>query len=71
MDISSQISRGAAAARGDDTKSIKGTVLEWIKPKDRNIEPPISRSVKTNRGFKHELTGSLLCPVDLDWSDTQ
>jgi len=71
MVVFSQISRGAAAARADDTKSIKGAILEWIKRDGQNVEPALSRSSKTNRGFKHEVTGSLLCPVDLDWTDPQ
>lgn len=25
--------------------------------------------VKDGRGFDHELTGRLLCPVDYDWED--
>ncbi|KAG1850428.1 hypothetical protein F4604DRAFT_1592842, partial [Suillus subluteus] len=46
-------------------------VLDWISPKGEVIWPPLHRNSKINRGFKHELTGSLLCPTGLDWNDPQ
>ena len=30
----------------------------------------LSRNVKTNRGFHHPVTGSLLCPASLDWNNS-
>jgi hypothetical protein len=64
-----QIKKGASSARSDDTKSLKGAVLDWITPRGQPLNPPLSRSVKVDRGFHHERTGALLCPVDLDWSN--
>lgn len=66
-----QLRKGAAGARGDDTKSLKGAILDWITPKGQVLNPPIHRNVKYTRGFHHEVTGSLLCPADLDWSDEE
>jgi hypothetical protein len=66
-----QISKGAAGARGDDTKTVKSAILDWISPKGEAIQPPLHRNSKIDHGFNHELTGSLLCPVGLDWSDSQ
>lgn len=66
-----QIGKGAAGARGDDTKTLKSAVLDWISPKGEAIQPPLHRNSKIDRGFNHELTGSLLCPAGLDWNDPQ
>jgi hypothetical protein len=77
---SSKIQRGVSSARSDDTKSLKGAVLDWIFPRDgdmRNVLPmdplpqPLSRNVKTNRGFHHPITGALLCPAGLDYNNAE
>jgi hypothetical protein len=53
-------------------KSLKGVVLDWITPRDTgHLNPPLSRNVKTNRGFHHPVTGRLLCPTGLDWNDSE
>ncbi|KAG2738342.1 hypothetical protein P692DRAFT_20758862, partial [Suillus brevipes Sb2] len=57
----------ASGARGDDTKSLKGSVLEWIMPKGQSLVPPLSQNVKIDRGFNYKCTGALLCPAGLDW----
>ncbi|KAG2108986.1 uncharacterized protein F5147DRAFT_745644 [Suillus discolor] len=62
---------GASGARGDNTKTLKSAVLDWISPKGEAIQPPLHRNSKIDRGFNHELTGSLLCPAGLDWNDSQ
>ncbi|KIK46536.1 hypothetical protein CY34DRAFT_75837, partial [Suillus luteus UH-Slu-Lm8-n1] len=33
--------------------------------------PHLHRNSKIDRGFNHELTGSLLCPAGMDWSDPE
>lgn len=66
-----KIQKGIATARSDDTKSLKGVVLDWITPRDTALQPFLSRNVKTNRGFHHPVTGSLLCPAGLDWNDIE
>ncbi|KAG2063229.1 hypothetical protein BDR04DRAFT_1123406 [Suillus decipiens] len=53
--ISHQLTKGRSGARGDDTKSLKGSVLDWITPKGQNLIC----------GFHHEWTGTLLCPAGL------
>ncbi|KAG2032487.1 hypothetical protein BDR03DRAFT_935988 [Suillus americanus] len=65
------IGKGAAGARGDNTKTLKSAVLDWISPKGAAIQPPLHRNSKINCGFNHELTGSLLCPAGLDWKDPE
>ncbi|OBZ65520.1 hypothetical protein A0H81_14484 [Grifola frondosa] len=64
------IQRGASSARSDDTKSLKGHILDWIGTPGEAFVPPIARNIKTNRGYHHEVTGSLLCPAGLNWADS-
>ena len=66
-----QLSKGASGARADDTKSLKSAIVDWIAPSRGSLSPPLSRNVKTDRGFFHETTGSLLCPATLDWNDAE
>ncbi|KAI5988497.1 hypothetical protein EDC04DRAFT_2873243 [Pisolithus marmoratus] len=54
-----QLNKGADSARGDDAASLKSAV----KPE----EPALRSDEKDGRGFDHEVTGRLLCPVDYDW----
>ncbi|KAG2042375.1 hypothetical protein BDR03DRAFT_1006775 [Suillus americanus] len=65
------IGRGAVGTRGNDTKTLKSAVLNWISPKGEAIQPPLHRNSKIDRGFNHQLTGSLLCPAGLDWNNPQ
>ncbi|KAJ8595139.1 hypothetical protein M405DRAFT_728593 [Rhizopogon salebrosus TDB-379] len=71
LHVGELVRKGAAGARGDDTKTLKSAVLDWISPKGEAIQPPLHRNSKIDRGFNHELTGSLLCPAGLDWNDPQ
>ncbi|KAG2141981.1 hypothetical protein DEU56DRAFT_734009 [Suillus clintonianus] len=63
--------KGASGARGDDTKTLKSAILEWLVPRGQPLIPPLSRNVKSDRGFNHEVTGALLCPAGLDWSNPE
>ncbi|KAG1843767.1 hypothetical protein F4604DRAFT_1884563 [Suillus subluteus] len=69
LHVGELIGKGAAGARGDDTKTLKSAILDWISPKGEAIQPHLHRNSKLDRGFNHELTGSLLCPAGLDWHD--
>ncbi|KAF8074942.1 hypothetical protein FPV67DRAFT_1559560 [Lyophyllum atratum] len=71
MHVADMIHKGSSNARSDDTKSLKGAILDWITPRGSTLHPPLARNVKENRGFRHESTGALLCPVDLKWSDPE
>ena len=66
-----KLQKGVSSARSDDTKSLKGIVVDWITPRDGPLLPPLSRNVKMNRGFHHPVTGGLLCPAGLDWNDDE
>jgi hypothetical protein len=52
----------------DDTKGLKSAIVDWITPQGQTLDPPISRKIKTVRGFHHERTGALLCPAGLNWA---
>ncbi|KAG1888384.1 hypothetical protein F4604DRAFT_2032929 [Suillus subluteus] len=71
LHVGELIGKGAGGARGNDTKTLKSAVLDWISPKGEAIQPPLHRNSKIDRGFNHELTRSLLCPAGLDWNDTR
>ncbi|KAH6911254.1 hypothetical protein BKA70DRAFT_1099672 [Coprinopsis sp. MPI-PUGE-AT-0042] len=68
--VAELIQKGSAGARADDTKGLKGVILDWITPRGQTLQPPLMRNVKTDRGFYHPRTGELLCPTDYDWNDT-
>ncbi|KAH6907219.1 hypothetical protein BKA70DRAFT_1104875 [Coprinopsis sp. MPI-PUGE-AT-0042] len=67
--IADLIQKGSSSARADDTKGLKGVILDWITPPGEALRPPLLRNVKTDRGFFHDTTGKLLCPIGLEWSD--
>jgi len=64
-----QLQKGASGARSDDTKSLKSAIIDWLSPPGEPLRPPIARNIKIDRGFNHEVTGALLCPAGVDWSD--
>ncbi|KAG1846162.1 hypothetical protein C8R48DRAFT_616623 [Suillus tomentosus] len=65
------LGKGASGARGDDTKTLKSAVLEWLVPRGQVVIPPLSRNIKSDQGFNHEVTDALLCPAGLDWSNAE
>ena len=69
--ITSKIQRGSSGARSDDTKSLKGTIVDWITPKGEALIPCLDWNVKHDRGFHHDRTGFLLCPMGEDWNNQE
>ncbi|KAH6918194.1 hypothetical protein BKA70DRAFT_1088146 [Coprinopsis sp. MPI-PUGE-AT-0042] len=67
--VAELIQKGSSTARADDTKGLKGVIIDWITPPGEALRPPLTRNVKTDRGFYHDVTGRLLCPIGLDWKD--
>ncbi|KAH6908723.1 hypothetical protein BKA70DRAFT_1371919 [Coprinopsis sp. MPI-PUGE-AT-0042] len=67
--VAELIQKGSSTARADDTKGLKGVILDWITPPGEALRPPLTRNVKTDRGFYHDVTGRLLCPIGLDWKN--
>ncbi|KAH6879973.1 hypothetical protein BKA70DRAFT_1378292 [Coprinopsis sp. MPI-PUGE-AT-0042] len=58
--VAELIQKGSSTARADDTKGLKGVIIDWITPRGQNLEPPLMRNVKADRGFYHDRTGELL-----------
>jgi hypothetical protein len=69
IDFSLELRKGAAGARGDDAANLKPSIVSWIVDFFGNMAVPLSPTSKSDRGFEHDITGQLLCPVDFDWSD--
>ena len=66
-----KLQKGLLSARADDTKGLKGAIIDWITPPGQSLTPPIVQNVKIDCGFNHKHTGSLLCPAGLDWNDSE
>jgi hypothetical protein len=64
-----QLRKGAGGARGDDAANLKLVIVSWIVALFGNPLPPLSPNIKSDRGFEHDVTGHLLCPIDYDWTD--
>ncbi|KIJ58642.1 hypothetical protein HYDPIDRAFT_102277 [Hydnomerulius pinastri MD-312] len=71
MLVGELIQKGVNGARADDTKGMKGAIIDWITPKGQSLNPQIPRNVKSGRGFNHKRTGTLLCPAGLDWANNE
>ncbi|KIM61426.1 hypothetical protein SCLCIDRAFT_25911 [Scleroderma citrinum Foug A] len=71
ISISDLIQKGINGACADDTKGMKGAIIDWITPKGQSLTLHIPWNVKSGRGFNHERTGALLCPTGLDWNNTK
>ncbi|KAI0754542.1 hypothetical protein C8Q80DRAFT_1095221, partial [Daedaleopsis nitida] len=68
LQIGNSVQTGAASARGDDIKTLKVAVLNWLTPdRSEGLVPHIPRDQMTCRGFNHEATGKPLCPAGLDY----
>ena len=61
--ITSKIQRGSSGMRSDDTKSLKGTIVDWITLKGEVLIPHLDWNVKHDGGFYHNHTSFLLCPM--------
>ncbi|KAL4061687.1 hypothetical protein V8B97DRAFT_2027224 [Scleroderma yunnanense] len=55
--------KGTNSTKADDTKGMKGLIIDWITPKGQSLIPHIHHNVKSGHGFNHICTGALLCPV--------
>jgi hypothetical protein len=63
-----QLKKGADAARGDDTSSLKELVATWLN-QDFRPATLIKPNDKHLRGFASDICGGLLCPAEWDWAD--
>ncbi|KAG2739898.1 hypothetical protein P692DRAFT_20754663 [Suillus brevipes Sb2] len=68
-DMLKKLKKGADAARGDDTSSLKDLVAGWVNQEFRPT-PLIRPDDKHSRGFANDVCGKLLCPAEWDWDQT-
>ncbi|KIK32505.1 hypothetical protein CY34DRAFT_19004 [Suillus luteus UH-Slu-Lm8-n1] len=67
-DMLKKLKRGADAARGDDTSTLKDLVASWVN-QDFRPSHLLRSDDKHSRGFVHDICGKLLCPAEWDWND--
>lgn len=66
-----QLRKGASGARGDDTANLKPAIVSWVLALFPQPVVLLSPTIKSDRGFEHEITGRLLCPIEYDWLDQE
>ncbi|KAG2050583.1 hypothetical protein BDR06DRAFT_983905 [Suillus hirtellus] len=54
------LGKGASGAQGDNTKTLKSAVLEWLVPRGQAVIPPLFWNIKSDCRFNHEVTSALL-----------
>ncbi|KAG1717552.1 hypothetical protein EDB19DRAFT_1922582 [Suillus lakei] len=65
----SKLNESSDGARGDDSAGLKCAVADWLMEGTPAPNPAIHKRDKSGRGFYHDVTGRLMCPVDYDWSN--
>ncbi|KAG2745790.1 hypothetical protein P692DRAFT_201719517 [Suillus brevipes Sb2] len=67
-DMIKKLKKGADAARGDDTSTLKDLIATWIN-QDFRPSALLRPDDKQLRGFAHDVCGKLLCPAEWDWNN--
>jgi hypothetical protein len=49
--------------------NLKPCAVSWIGTLFENPHPPLPPTSKGNRGFEHDITGRLLCPINYNWDN--
>ncbi|KIM65853.1 hypothetical protein SCLCIDRAFT_92329, partial [Scleroderma citrinum Foug A] len=65
------LNKGADGAHGEDTCGLKSAVVGWLMCGQPTPEPALEPRCKFGRGFYHDATAQLLCPVEHNWSNPQ
>ena len=65
-----QLQKGANDARSDDVRRVKEEIANWI---NQTYSPttPLSLKQRDDRGLQNDVTGRLLCPIELLWDDNE
>ncbi|KAG1807127.1 uncharacterized protein BJ212DRAFT_1216794, partial [Suillus subaureus] len=64
------LKKGADAAHGDDTSSLKELVATWVN-QEFHLSPLIKPNDKYLHGFMSDICGKLLCPAEWDWDKSR
>ncbi|THV03612.1 hypothetical protein K435DRAFT_851739 [Dendrothele bispora CBS 962.96] len=68
--ICNQLDSGANQGRNDDVSRAKLSIAEWLNARPNPPSPPLQGSQRIGRGFTSDVTGRLLCPIQLDWDNS-
>ncbi|KAG1763405.1 hypothetical protein EDD22DRAFT_777165 [Suillus occidentalis] len=68
LSVTSQLKKGADAARSDDTSTLKDLIAAWVN-QDFRPSSLLQADDKQSRGFSHDICGRLLCPAEWDWDN--
>jgi hypothetical protein len=65
-----QLQKGANDACSDDIRHVKEEVANWI---NQTLSPmmPLSVKQRDDCGLQNDITGRLLCPIELSWDDNE
>jgi hypothetical protein len=58
-----KIQKSVSCARSDDTKGIKGAVLDWITPQNAPLNPPLACNIKMSRATTTPPQGYSCAPL--------
>ncbi|KAG1875631.1 hypothetical protein DFJ58DRAFT_721451 [Suillus subalutaceus] len=67
-DMLRKLKKGADAARGDDTSTLKDLIAAWVN-EDFRPSALLRSDSKQLHGFAHDVWGKLLCPAEWNLSD--
>ncbi len=67
---SPQLQKGANDAHSDDVRRAKEEIANWI---NQTLSPtaPLSVKQRDDHGLQNDITGRLLCPIELSWDDIE
>ncbi|KAJ3844017.1 hypothetical protein F5878DRAFT_603160 [Lentinula raphanica] len=60
---------GANSARSEDIHNGAMELADWLNQRNPGPQPRIDHQTRAGRGFIHDFTGRLLCPIDFNWDD--
>ena len=66
-----QLNKAVDCAHSDDSTGLKMVVVDWLMGSKPTPELALESRRKEGRGFYHNTTGWLICPVEYDWSNAQ
>ncbi|KAI6164767.1 hypothetical protein EDD17DRAFT_1506196 [Pisolithus thermaeus] len=67
--IMRSLTKGTDSACGDDAARLKMAIVGWLMGSQKTPELALDLRSKTGRGFYHDATARLICPVDYNWSN--
>ncbi|KIM62962.1 hypothetical protein SCLCIDRAFT_24554 [Scleroderma citrinum Foug A] len=69
--IMKDLNKAADSAHSDDTAGLKTAVVDWLMSIKPTPELALESHRKDGRGFYHNTTSRLICPMEYDWSNVQ